>query len=168
MGAFAQLFNVSCIAANYPDILATLPNLAYKYQLPSVYFPAAGTMGQDPAQTPGGDYSYQPLNVVYSGLHTFYNLTTPRFNLDVISPGLNNGLILSKKVANSTAWPNATSNANGVIPYLKLDAIDGTQGNYAHVYRMQTEGGMQPKNCSANAGVFTVPYAATYWIYANE
>ena len=107
------------------------------------------------------------MNIIYSGLHTFYNLTTPRFDLELASPEIDNGLVLSKKVANSTAWSNATQGEYGAVPYLALDAVSGTTNGYTNVYRMQTQGGNNPKNCTGYTGEFGIPYTATYWVYGT-
>ncbi|KKY17363.1 putative malate dehydrogenase [Phaeomoniella chlamydospora] len=166
IGAYANLFNVSCIAANYPSLLDSLPVLAYQYKLPSTYYPTAGTVGESPETSLSSDYAMQPLNIVYSGVHTFYNTTTPRFDLD--SGDVNNGLILGKKVANSTAWPNATQGEYGAVPYLKLDVEeneDTSTESYTNVYRMLTQGGSNPKTCENYTGEFSIEYTGLYYIY---
>lgn len=96
------------------------------------------------------------------------NTTTPRFDLNVPDGGYQNGLILAKKAASSTAWPNATQGAYGAVPYLALTSVAGTTGGYTNVYRMETQGGANPTTCGTQTGEFGVPYTATYWYYGTS
>ena len=50
----------------------------------------------------------------------------------------------------------------GSVLWLKLD---GTDGDYKSVYRLNTAGGVAPKTCDGITGDFTVPYAAEYWFW---
>jgi len=96
----------------------------------------------------------QDANAV--GHHFFVDATTPEF--DII--GL--GETQLKKVE-SMAAPQATN-----IPWLKLDA-KSTNTPVRNVYRLNTKGGLAPKDCSGQApgSVVTVQYEAEYWVYAN-
>jgi hypothetical protein len=91
------------------------------------------------------------------GAHFFVDSTTPDF--DII--GLGN--TQAKKVE-SMAAPQATN-----VPWLKLDAqVQGTTSAVKNIYRLETVGGVAPKNCvGQKAGdVVTVEYEAQYWVYA--
>ncbi|KAF2789858.1 hypothetical protein K505DRAFT_327968 [Melanomma pulvis-pyrius CBS 109.77] len=91
------------------------------------------------------------------GAHFFVDNTTPDF--DIV--GLGN--TQAKKVE-SMAAPQATN-----VPWLKLDAqAQGTTSAVKNIYRLQTVGGVAPKDCTGHkAGdVVTVEYEAQYWIYA--
>lgn len=76
-------------------------------------------------------------------------------------------MLAKAEPAKSAAPAGAALGANGFgsVPWIKLDGLEGA---YKEVYRVQTAGGMAPANCSgAVAGtVFTVEYSAQYWFYA--
>src|ERR1700761_9687471 len=62
VGALASLFNATCVAGQYPQLLAMLPGIAYNFPVPD------STVGAG--------------NLFLSGHHYFTNTTTPFFNLD--------------------------------------------------------------------------------------
>jgi len=153
IGAVASLYNASCIAANYPDLLALLPNLALQYPLPA-----------DPSA------NLQPPNIDLSGHHFFANPTTPIFNLDA-DPTRQLGTAVGHKAANSTAPSDAPKGQNGVgdgaVPWLYLTTTNATVGNVKTVYRMNTAGGNPPATCQDSPAVFSVQYAAEYWFWSG-
>jgi hypothetical protein len=155
IGALASLYNASCVAANYPDILAMLPSLALEFPVPASL-----------------DSSLAPSNIDISGHHYFATNTTPVFNLNASpDPAQQIGNVVGHKVANSTAPANATKGANGVgngaVAWLFLNTTNATQGDVRAVYRVNTAGGSPPKTCESSDAVFSVQYAAEYWFYSK-
>jgi len=157
IGAVASLYNVSCVAALYPDILTLLPDLALQYPLPA-----------DPSSP------LPPANADLSGHHEFLDTTTPFFNLDV-NPDTQFGMAVAKK--NGTSNPPAGAPlgpdnvGDGSVAWLYLKTINGTStqattNNIKNVYRLNTAGGNPPKNCSNSDAVFDVQYSALYWFWS--
>ena len=152
-GALATLFNASCIAADYPEILATLPNATLQVELP-----AQGA-------------SLFPSNSLTSGHHYFSDATTPTFNLDTQIKDY--GITFSKKNSSTpapvgaAAGPVGVSPVYGAVPWLKLTAKEmGTVGTVKEVYRVNTAGGNPPPTCSGKGSQFEVQYAAEYWFFS--
>jgi hypothetical protein len=155
IGAIASLYNASCIAANYPNILSMLPAIALN-------FPA-------PPQPSG---VLVPSNIELCGHHYFATTTTPVFDLNVSpDPAQQIGNVVGRKAANSTAPANATKGpngkGNGAVAWLYLSATNATQGNVKAVYRINTAGGSPPETCENSPATFSVPYAAEYWFYST-
>jgi hypothetical protein len=152
IGAVASLYNASCVAASYPDLLSLLPNLALNYPQP-----AAGA-------------SMLPSNLDLSGHHFFANPTTPMFDMTA-NPATNLGVVTAKKVANSTAPAGSPLGVNGVgngaVPWLYLQSTNATTGRVQTVYRLNTAGGSPPKTCASSPATFSVQYAAEYWFYES-
>jgi hypothetical protein len=156
IGAVASLYNASCIAANYPDILSALPSLALQYPLP-----------------PSPSSTLTPANIDLSGHHYFITDTTPVFNLNASTdPAQQLGLVVSSKAAMSNAPANAIKGQNGVgngaVAWLYLNTTSATQGDVRAVYRVNTAGGNPPKTCEGSDAVFSVQYAAEYWFYSKN
>lgn len=153
IGALAELYNASCIAANYPDILAFLPTLAL--QLPFSI---------------GTNQTLAPANIALSGNHFFLTTTTPVFSLMASpDPARDLGVAVAQKVASSPAPPDATPGQGGVgygaVAWLFLNTTDATVGNIRGVYRLGTAGGSPPPTCENMPPTFSVQYAAQYWFY---
>ena len=151
MGAVARFYNTSCIAANYPELLPIMPNLALQYPLPT-----------DP------DAPLEPADLTLSTHHYFSNTSTPVFAFDApTSPDL--GRVFAQKVNSSLAPSNAVAGANGVgngaVPWLYLTARPDTIGDIKAVYRCNTAGGSPPATCAGQPSAFSVQYAAVYWFY---
>lgn len=157
VGAIASLYNVSCIAANYPDILSMLPALALQYSLPAN--PAA---------------NLEPSNLELVGHHYFTANGTPTFDLTTVPEPKNQdfGVAALKKNSNSTAPIDAPKGENGVgdgsVAWLKLDATFGSTGDIKAVYRINTAGGNPPTTCESSPAYFSVQYASEYWFYAQS
>ncbi|KAI4140622.1 MAG: hypothetical protein LQ340_007841 [Diploschistes diacapsis] len=95
-----------------------------------------------------------PLNAV--GHHFFVDPTTPTFAIDGFGT-------TELKKSNSTSAP---ANAAGDVAWLKLDVpTTETSAVIKEVYRLGTQGGMQPSNCSGAPAAFQVQYAGEYWFY---
>jgi len=155
IGAVADLFNATSVAATYPEILDVMPSAALQFNLTTKPNTTIST-------------TLSPMNLALSGHHFFTDLTTPFFNLD--AAGLNLGQTGTSKT-NSTAAPAAALKGvnnvgNGAVPWLKLTAKAGGKGNLAEVYRLNTAGGNPPATCAGMTGsTFVVEYAAEYWFY---
>lgn len=163
VGALASLYNVSCIASNYPDILSILPGLALQYALPG---------------TPGSNL--EPSNIEFVGEHYFATNTTPTFDLSIASnfrpesndAGEDFGVAHFTTVGakNSTAPASAPKGENGVgngaVPWLRLPAKNDSTSEIKAVYRLNTAGGKAPTTCEDSPAYFSVQYSAEYWFYA--
>jgi hypothetical protein len=140
------------VAADYPDLLGLIPNLALQYPLPS-----------DPTAP------LAPSDLTLSTHHFFANSTTPVFAFDATtSPKL--GTVFAAKANSSDAPTNAVAGVsgagNGAVPWLYLTSRPTTQGDIKAVYRLSTAGGQPPATCADMDAVFSVEYAATYWFYS--
>lgn len=149
VGAVASLYNVSCIAASTPSLLAHIPSIALDLPVPS---------STDPSSP-----AYQDL----SGHHYFLNATTPYFNLDTDTHSYGTGAF--KKVNSTNAPSDAVKGVNGsgdgAVAWLKLVAKDPNGQVLQEVYRVNTAGGNPPTSCSGMTAAFVVQYAAEYWVY---
>lgn len=128
-GAVASLYNATCVAASYPDVLAMLPNVTLQWNLNS------------PDQA-----SLYPANILLSGHHFFTNLVTPFFNLDTTTEQIGQIPCLKQAAtpAPATASKGQGNVGNGAVPWLKLVARDGATGGLQEVYRLNTAGGAAP------------------------
>ncbi|GIK04702.1 hypothetical protein Aspvir_008795 [Aspergillus viridinutans] len=148
IGAVASLYNATCIAASYPDVLDMLPNIAYKLQLPT-----------DSCAT----LPYANLNLLG---HHFFEDSIPVFNLDTTSQR-QYGIAFTKKKAELAAPSSAVQGDNGAVAWLYLTTTNGTVGNYKSVYRVDTAAGSPPKTCENQPSVITVQYAANYFFFGK-
>jgi len=153
VGALARFYNASCIAADYPDLLGLIPNLALQYPLPA-----------DP------NAPLAPSDLQLSTHHYFSNSTTPVFAFDAVtSPKL--GTVYAAKTNSSNAPANAVAGVsgagNGAVPWLYLTSRPDTQGNIKAVYRLNTAGGQPPVTCANMPAAFSVEYSAAYWFYTQ-
>ena len=169
----ASLFNASCLAANFPDLLALIPNIALQNPNPPIQPP------------PGSPQTLYPSNVLLSGHHYFSTNTTPVFELDSASNNQSHlGVVFGKKNANSTAPAGSAQGQNGAVAWLALDATNKSQtvdvkGNvrigadakgdeWKAIYRLYTAGGSPPKTCeglSDSKEGFSYDYSTVYYFY---
>lgn len=145
-GAVATLFNASCIASTYPDLLNMLPKVALAFDLPD---------GESPRM--------QPSNLVISGHHFFTNATTPFFDLGEV------GQAPCAKYSAVPAPADAPRGLNGeaAVPWLKLVTRVGATGKLQEVYRLETAGGSAPATCAGMPASFEVQYSSQYWFYQS-
>lgn len=148
IGAVASLYNATCVAANYPGMLDTLPNMALKLELPTNSW----------ATLP-----YANLNLLG---HHFFEGSVPVFNLDTTSQR-QYGIAFTKKGAQMPAPSSAVQGANGAVAWLYLTTTTGTVGDYESVYRVDTAAGSPPKTCENQPSVISVPYAANYYFFGK-
>jgi len=149
LGAVATLYNASCIASTYPDLLLAIPNLALQFP------------------TPPSTSALSPSNLMVSGHHFFSNGTTPVFDLN--TPGGQFGSIACAKNSSTPAPVGASAGIGGkgfgAVPWLRLLTRD-VQGNLQEVYRVNTAGGSAPPTCEGIINTtFEVQYAAEYWFF---
>ena len=148
VGAVANLYNATCIAGSFSDMITMLPNIAYRIPLPN----------SDSDRLP-------PANLDLMG-HHFFDGSTPVFNLDTTATH-QYGIARTKKEAQVDAPSNAFQGNNGAVAWLYLSATSGTVGDYSGVYRVDTAAGSPPKTCKDMPSEFTVQYAANYYFYGK-
>lgn len=145
IGAVATLYNATCVASTYPDLLSALPNVALQFNL-----------------TNANQTSLSPSNLAISGHHFFSNMTTPLFDLDSSATKL--GVAPCAKNNTAPAPANAPKGQDnegfGAVAWLKLLTRDGATGNLQEVYRLNTAGGNPPSACAGMPATFEVQYAA--------
>ena len=143
IGAIATLYDASCIAASFPDLLALLPGVSLQFNTPK---------------------ALTPSNLAVSGHHWFDAAGTPIFDLN--TPKKQLGIATCAKNASAPAPPNAVvgqSNAGfGAVPWLKLVTTSAATGNLQEVYRINTAGGKPPGTCVGAPASFEVQYATEY------
>lgn len=139
-GAVATLFNASCVAALYPDLLERIPGMA-------VHFPLTE------------DHKLGPASLPVSGTHYFTNGTTPFFALE--QSGSDIGEAPCQKNSSTPAPFTAAVGQLGeaAVPWLKLTTVEGATRKMKEVYRLTTAGGSPPATCEGMASEFTVQYA---------
>lgn len=156
VGAVATLFNASCVAATYPDLLNMLPRVALAFNLTTS---ESGAYANNlvPAST---NERLAPGNYAISGHHFFLTTTEPYFNLNTTNGDL--GSVPASKNATVSAPADAATGQDGskAVPWLKLTAKEGATGRIQEVYRVETAGGSQPATCTGMAAEFEVQYSA--------
>jgi len=155
IGAVADLFNATEVAAMYPEILATMPSTALQFNLTTkVNTTVSKTL--------------TPMNLQLSGHHFFTNTTNPFFNLDAsdIQIGQTGTTKLNSTAAPTGSMKGVNNVGDGAVPWLKLSARSDATGGLAEVYRLNTAGGNPPATCAGKeSSTFTVQYAAEYWFW---
>lgn len=149
-GAVATLFNASCVAAAYPDLLNILPKVSMQFNLTTEENPRMG-----------------PSNLAISGKHFFSNNTTPIFNLD--TPEQQIGVAGFQRNSSVPAPTGAPVGQGGeaAVAWLRLLSRDGATGGLREVYRLDTAGGSAPASCKGMPANFEVQYSAAYWFYGT-
>ena len=180
-GAVAALFNASCVAASYPDVLHVLPGLALHFDLTDVLpggidaaIAATDAASVSDSEAEDDDHDHDddegagpsqrigPTNLDVSGLHFFTDDGTPFFNLDTTRQTL--GSIPCTKTEGTDAPTDAPRGLQdeGAVPWLRLQAVEGATGGLQEVYRVETAGGSPPASCQGMPDAFQVQYAAEY------
>lgn len=155
-GAVATLFNASCIAGTYPDLLNMLPRVSMAFNLTAS---TSGAYAKNLLPT-SSNSRLAPGNYVISGHHYFVDSTTPYFTLDTDTLKL--GVIPCSKKAAVSAPADAAKGQLGesAVPWLKLTAKEGATGRLQEVYRVETAGGSAPSTCAGMPASFQVEYSA--------
>lgn len=154
VGAVATLFNASCVASTYPDLLNLLPRVSLNFNLTAS---AAYPSELVPVDT---NNRLAPGNYMISGHHYFTTTTTPFFDLDTSNWEL--GTAPCAKNASVAAPTDAPKGQGGeaAVPWLKLTAREGATGRIQEVYRVETAGGSAPTTCEGMEASFEVQYSA--------
>lgn len=152
VGAYATLFNASCIAADMPTLLQSLPGIALDLPVPT------------------SEDESSPIVQDMTGHHYFLNSTTPFFNLDTANHQYGMGACakINASDAPSTAIQGQYGQGDGAVQWLMLESIPEPEHTWKQVYRVNTAGGNAPKLCSEVAGApasFEVQYSAEYWFF---
>ncbi|KLO84944.1 malate dehydrogenase [Fusarium fujikuroi] len=148
-GAVATLFNGSCVAAMYPDLIERIPGMA-------VHFPLSDANKLGPA------------SLAESGHHYFTADGTPFF--DLRTPNQDIG---EAPCAKNSSAPAPSLSAKGqlgenAVPWLRLTTIEGATHKMKEVYRTTTAGGSAPATCQGMDAEFEVQYATLYWFWAGD
>jgi hypothetical protein len=145
VGAVATLFNASCAAATYPDVLATIPNVALQFNL-----------------TDTNLEELNPVGLAISGRHFFLDPKTPFFNLDTEAMTLGHAACSRNASVPAPAGSPKGQGGQGYgsVPWLLLMTKNGATGNLVEVYRVNTAGGSPPPTCSGMPAAFQVQYAS--------
>lgn len=161
VGAVATLFNATCIAATYPDLLAMLPRVALAFNLSAS---SAYQSNLVPAST--GD-RLAPGNYMISGHHYFQNSTTPFFNLDTTTWQLGEAPCAKNATVNAPTGAAVGQQGEAAVAWLRLVAREGATGRIQEVYRVETAGGSPPATCTGMSAAFEVQYSAQYVWFLN-
>lgn len=145
IGAVATLYNATCVASTYPDLLTALPNVALQFNL-----------------TSNDQATLAPSDLAISGHHYFSNTTTPTFNLNSTAMNLGFAPCLKNNTVSAPAGSplGQGGEGNGSVAWLKLLTRDGATGNLEEIYRVNTAGGNPPATCAGMPATFEVQYAS--------
>ncbi|KAM3516003.1 hypothetical protein MY11210_000285 [Beauveria gryllotalpidicola] len=144
VGAVATLFNVTCMAAMYPEVTSKVPEMAVHFNLD-----AANRVG--------------PATLPVSGHHYFTAAGVPFFDLG------DEGQIPCTKNASVNAPSTDTIGRKGepAVPWLRLLATKDATKGLGEVFRVSTAGGSPPATCKDLKGDFQVEYSAEYWFWSK-
>ncbi len=136
VGAVATLFNVTCMAAMYPDVATKVPDMAVHFNLD-----AANRLG--------------PATLPVSGHHYFTAEGVPFFDLG------SEGQIPCAKNTSVNATPQAAVGQKGeaAVAWLRLLSNKDATNGLSEVFRVSTAGGSTPETCKDLDGPFQVEYA---------
>ncbi|RKU44896.1 hypothetical protein DL546_001114 [Coniochaeta pulveracea] len=154
VGALATLFNASCVASSYPDLLNLLPKVAMQFNLTAA--------GQEKIRT------MVPGNMAISGEHFFTNPTTPFFDLNQGNIPLGSAPCAKNNSSPAPADAPKGQGGEAAVPWLKLLTKVGATGDLQEVYRVETAGGSAPATCKGLPAAFNVQYSAQYWFYESS
>lgn len=140
-GAVATLFNASCVAALYPDVLSRVPGMVVHFRLEEAENLGVTAMAQ-------------------SGLHYFVDSSTPFFNLDTPNMAIGQAACAKNSSADAPAKAALGQLGEKAVPWLRLTTRPGTTGGIKAVYRVDTAGGSPPATCRDMPAKFQVEYAA--------
>ncbi|RYP25782.1 hypothetical protein DL767_008288 [Monosporascus sp. MG133] len=157
-GAVATLFNASCVASAYPDLLHLLPKLSLRFDL---QFTTAAISDEDD----GAAQRMGPADLAISGTHYFTDATTPFFNLDTPRAALGEAGCAKEEATPAPADAPAGQDGEPAVAWLRLSTREGATGGLREVYRVETAGGSPPESCQGMPAEFEVQYAAEYWFY---
>ncbi|KAF6842539.1 hypothetical protein CMUS01_03006 [Colletotrichum musicola] len=145
-GAVATLFNATCVAAMYPDLLEKLPSVSMQFNLSNTDSETRQRLG--------------PSSLAISGHHSFPSAGVPLFQLEA-----NGQQIGDAYCAKNSSIPAPVMAATGqqgekAVAWLKLLTTEGSTGDLQEVYRITTVGGSPPSTCDGQPATFEIQYAA--------
>lgn len=150
-GAVASLFNATCLSADSPDLLSSIPPIAL--DLP----------------TPTATDEMSPIYQDLSGHHYFIDSKTAYFNLDtdVATYGAGGFSKTDSVDPPGDAVDGQWGRGYGAVAWLKLQSKESSdQCVFQEVYRVNTAGGNPPSTCTGQQAEFQVQYSAEYWFYS--
>jgi len=149
-GALAYLYDASCIAALYPDLLERIPAMALRFNLSD-----ATQLGASPLSP--------------TGIHYFSGPKTAYFKL-ADGKGHDKGEAYCAKESASDAPLTAAVGQKDekAVPWLMLKTHEPTTGKIQEVYRVDTAGGSPPATCEGMSETFEVEYASVYWFWEGD
>ncbi|KAI5844282.1 hypothetical protein BZA05DRAFT_438916 [Tricharina praecox] len=147
-GAYALLYDASCLAQNFPAVLHSMPAMLL-------------AMEEKKIRALLGLCSIMGDKKVEVGLHYFTDATTPVFEF---TKSGSSDIFVGKKTEGVPAPSAAPQGDHGAVDWLRLSAIEGTRG-FSDVYRVNTAGGMAPRTCEGMPAKFEIPYATEYWFF---
>ncbi|KAK2765516.1 hypothetical protein FQN54_008370 [Arachnomyces sp. PD_36] len=139
-GAVATLYDVSCLAANSPDLLHQISEQAEK--IDSNALSSLAKLVKDVAG----------INLI-EGYHYFDKTSTPFFDLK--QDGSKDWI--------STSGIEKVPSPIGSVDWLRLSRKDSV--GIKEVYRVETHGGQPPSTCAKSPTSFEVEYSAEYWFF---
>lgn len=152
-GAVASLFNVSCIAAAYPDLLRLIPKVSMQFNLSTDPLTSAPTRG--PRR-----HRLGPTNAAFGGDHFFHDGKTPFFHLQEDGERIGDAYCGLNSSTPAPADAAVGQGGEPAVAWLKLLTKEGTTDDIREVYRLTTVGGTAPKSCGDMPETFEVQYAA--------
>ncbi|KAF5018722.1 hypothetical protein F66182_9281 [Fusarium sp. NRRL 66182] len=148
-GAVATLFNASCVAAQYPDLLERIPGMA-------VHFPLTDANKLGPASLP------------VSGLHYFTADGVPFFDVRTEDREIGEAPCAKNSSAPAPSLSAKGQLGEAAVPWLRLTTVEGATHKMKEVYRTTTAGGSPPATCQGMNAEFEVEYATVYWFWAGD
>ena len=153
-GAEAILYDVSCLAANYPSLLHELPDVLVQLESSVQYYITAVFQRLSKEKVVVGHHFFAP------------DFSTPVFDFR-ITPDVKRYFSGSKDAgiaATTYASKGSPGEQYGAVDWLRLKAGDKSVESKL-AYRVHTAGGKPPTNCKGKGGTFTVDYAAEYCLF---
>jgi hypothetical protein len=143
VGAVATLYNASCVASTFPEVLKMLPNVTLQFD------------------TTSNQKILAPASLAVSGIHYFVG-AAPFFNLDTSNMKLGQAQCAKNSTVPAPAGSTLGQHGKGYgsVPWLQLLTKDGATGKLSQVYRINTAGGAAPKVCTGMPASFQIQYAA--------
>ncbi|RDA94703.1 hypothetical protein CP533_6711 [Ophiocordyceps camponoti-saundersi (nom. inval.)] len=144
-GAVATLFDASCVAVLFPNLLQRIPAMAVLLDV-----------GGDEEGQAGGSSSV----LEESGKHFFTDRSTAFFDLDTSTRDLGKAPCSKANSAEAPATAGRGRSGEKAVAWLQLRAKGGATDGIKEVYRLATAGGSAPATCEGMPASFEVPYSA--------
>lgn len=146
-GALAVLYDASCLAANFPALLHSLPDALVALSADSI-----GAVLSAESMLVAGHHYFAP------------DFSTPVFDFRLAGQAQIFTGVRDQAVAapGSAAKGGLREQQFGAVDWLRLKAIAAKSVDYQLAYRVQTAGGKAPPTCKGRAGTFSIEYATEY------